>query len=301
MVEELLDRKFHRFIERKVEHFSSLKLNEQDFINFNTKSALKELKEVVCWNKHEKVFIIDRTTFLQGVSSEIIGLQKRVLKQLVNLKSLRRDCDYTWRFVTEYYLSFFMIITLSRLNGEYSTFIYKDEAEKISDIASAYMGEALRLNEGQYIVKVLNIDYDRDEVKIELRYNKDTHATAWEIFKRFLKQYRALSGKIDTIEDNAIATLQDFFEERSNILSTTRNDLNYKYARGFDDKHFINLYENLNWDNNEELMVSELLKLKRPTNIEDSVKSIVIINSILFYLLQNIYGEFDKRMEFISD
>jgi hypothetical protein len=298
-MEDLFDRKYKKFSEKKLELFLDIEITANDFKDFNTKMAIKELNQVIQWDKSRKVIKIDRATFLKGIAVEILAFKERINKQVENTKHIHEECDYTWAFVTEYYLSFFTITTLGRMNGEFSTYFYEEEAKEISEIATSYNveGTPLKLNNGQYKIRVLSIDYDADEIEIELQFSKDTHATAWNIFSKFIKDYRELSGKKDTIEDNVVATIETYLSEGANIFSTLRNSLNYKYDKGFHKVDEINLYEKINWDSKDHEVQKAVLKLKKTSNDDDSIKDIAVFNRLLMFLVDKLFNEFVNQLQ----
>ncbi|MDA2323984.1 hypothetical protein WBS46_25405 [Bacillus albus] len=295
-MEAILDRKFNKFIENRLSHFQDILIHEGDYHNLNTKSAILELDEVVVWDKHIKTIKVDKSTFFKGVAIEILGLEKRISKQLENAKYIQKNCDYTWDFVTEYYLSFFLIITLCRMNGNFSTFIYKEEADKIADVATMYMGSKCNLNNAQYIVNVKNIDIENNLVTIDLQINRDTHATAWSLFNKFITDYRNLSGKKDTVEDNAIAVIEDYLRDEANLFSSLRNDLNYKYHKGFDQYNQIDIYDYIDWDSSEELVLEAILKLQKQEDSEENLKGLIVLNRLLLFLFEKLIQEFKDNL-----
>ncbi|MET3297394.1 UNVERIFIED_ORG: hypothetical protein ABIC81_004132 [Bacillus proteolyticus] len=295
-MEAILDRKFNKFIENRLSHFQDILINEDDYHTQNTKSAILELVEVVAWDKHIKTIKVDKSTFFKGVAIEILGLEKRISKQLENAKYIQKNCDYTWDFVTEYYLSFFLIITLCRMNGNFSTFVYKEEADKIADVATIYMRSKCGLNNGQYIINVKNIDIENDLVTIDLQINRDTHATAWSLFDKFIKDYRNLSGKIDTVEDNVIAVIEDYLRDEANLFSSLRNDLNYKYHKGFDQYDQIDIYDYIDWNSSEELVLDAILKLQKQENYEENLKGLIVLNRFLLFLFEKLIQEFKDNI-----
>lgn len=298
-MEDFFGRKYEKFVEKKINLFSDIEIDANDFKHFNTKMAIKELNQVVQWDNSRKIIKLDRITFFKGVAIEILALKERINKQATNIMYIHQKCDYTWAFVTEYYLSFFTITTLSRMNGEFSTFFYEEEAKEISEIATSYNeeGTPLNLNNGQYKIRVLSIDYDTDEVELELQFSKDTHATAWKVFSKFIKDYRELSGKKDTIEDNVIATIETYLSNRANIFSTLRNSLNYKYDKGFHEVNEINLYERISWHSKDQEVRMAVLRLEKKSNDDDSIKDIAIFNRMLIFLVERLFSEFEVQLQ----
>ncbi|CAI7724661.1 MULTISPECIES: hypothetical protein [Bacillus] len=295
MVSEVFNDKYKKFVQKKLGYFSEINFTLEEDKLFNTKLALKELKDI-SWGSHEKIFILDIDIFYKALSSEIIGFYRRVKKQLLNVKKLNDEFDYTWNFVSEYYLSFFLITTLTRFNGEFTIYLYEEEAEEISTIATVYAGEPLKINQGQYVLKIIDNDYEKKEVTVSLKSKRDTHASAWDLFYSFLRNYRSLVNNTDTHEDNILAVLQQFFSEKNNILSVCRNELNYKYQFGYDEINHHRVYESPNWDSEFDSIQKEILKLPSRPDIEDCVKSIIIINYFLIELLKIIYTEFTKKV-----
>ncbi|PFA59107.1 hypothetical protein [Bacillus sp. AFS015896] len=295
-MEAILDRKFNKFIENRLSHFQDILINQDDYHTQNTKSAILELVEVVAWDKHIKTIKVDKSTFFKGVAIEILGLEKRISKQLENAKYIQKNCDYTWDFVTEYYLSFFLIITLCRMNGNFATFVYKEEADKIADVATIYMGSKCSLNNGQYVINVKSIDIENDLVTMDLQINRDTHATAWSLFDKFIKDYRNLSGKIDTVEDNVIAVIEDYLRDEANLFSSLRNDLNYKYHKGFDQYDQIDIYDYIDWNSSEELVLDAILKLQKQENYEENLKGLIVLNRFLLFLFEKLIKEFKDNI-----
>lgn len=296
MNSEIFDKKFRKFVQKNLIYFSEINFTTEEDKTFNIKEALKELKEVSS-SQHEKTFILDMEIFYKALSSEIIGFYKRVEKQLSNVKKLDDNFDYTWNFVSEYYLSFFLITTLTRFNGEFTVYLNNEEASEISFIGTVYNGEAFKINRGQYIVKITENNYEKKEVTLSLSSKKDTHASAWELFYRFLGNYRNLVNISDTYEDNILAVLQAFFSTEKNILSMCRNELNYKHQFGYDSIDHYKIYESYDWKAEFDHIQTEILKLPSSPTTEDCIKSIIAINYFLVELLNSIYSEFARTLK----
>lgn len=295
MIFEEYNYKYKEFIQKKLSYFTEITFSIEEDKTFSVKRALEESTEVFFTDK-TKIFSLDMDIFYKGLCSEIIGFNKRVEKQLLNVKKLNDEFDYTWNFVSEYYLSFFLVTTLTRFNNKFSVFLSSEEAGKLSHIATEREKEILQINPGQYVLTIDSKDYEMKVVTIRLEPKRDTHVTAWDLFSIFLKDYKNSDNSNTTLEDNLLASLEQFFQQRNNILSICRNEMNYKYHFGYEKVSQFKLYNDINWSSDFSSIQDKLLKLPHTPNMQECVNNIVVINYFLTELLKTIYHDFEKKL-----
>lgn len=235
---------------------------------------------------------IPKDVLYNGIQNEIFGFYFRVIKQRKSLEGFTGD--YSWYFVTQYYLSFFLISILNRYNGYFCSFFNKATAGELTEKLSTFPIDKTDMQfttvcQGLKIIKINTSEFN-DTYNVKLEPSSDTHKTTWKCFYSFLLDYEKELLKFDPEKKNQesqiVAVLIKTFKPKNNILSEYRNIINYKHEIGYDRDFEYPILNRQNFSADD--LYKEILKLNALNSIESVVKALPILNEYLYYLVDKL-------------
>lgn len=263
----------------------------------SVKNVLKELTEVLKWEKNCKEIVIDQDVFYEGLVNEIYAYYHKAFLQKKNIDFMIQNIDYefTWMYVTQYYYLFFIACTLGRMNNYFVIYLDQHIAEKISEVATIHQDQLSQINgSATYFLKIEKYDEQDAKLKIIITSTRDQHKSTWQSVKKFIGDYKPLCSNQDIgLEKQIIENINQLFKRNNFIFSESRNYYNYRFEPAYDNSNY-KLIPN-EYYNNKEKMWKYLIDLDvQSIDIKNSSKILVCISEYLFSLI-------DKLMNRITD
>lgn len=263
--------------------------------NITGASKLSNTKYKIFFNKEDlyKALIVDGEYFFT-----------RAIVQYSNLILSSQNNSSCWNTVTQYYFSYFSATALLRYLHRGNIFLDGENARRISELMTDFIGEIIQLKAGNYTFRVRNESYrtesgitidDTSDIYMELAYtaNNGTHEQTWISIDELLNEMIAM----DFSHDDELTILKGL-KKISNDYTPTfpsklRNIVNYRPPYGYKSIEAKLLCKDIEKD--IDLIVKGILGFSNKDDENYKIYISQLYGMYFFILSSKLYKEYISR------
>lgn len=290
----IFDNRFSQLREKHIFPLINYGITFKNSKNFDLKTVLVSKADSVDIEGKNYYLKINKNLFFSSLVRDIELFYSRMTVQYIELH--KHPIFYpVWQYVTSYYLFFFSITTLFRLNHNGFVFLNDSQAKQMSDLFTILSTVPVKLNSGNYSFSVLEIETDYVIINLASA-ESDVHKKSWAKAKQLIDELLKLSNK-DNDELSILEKLSYISNDRelgSSFVSETRNKVNYNGIYGLETK--IPIYPN-GLVKNFDLFEKQLNYYKKPERNDTNsyIKYSCLYGSYIFSLTHKLYEEYRTR------
>lgn len=239
---------------------------------------------------------IDTDRFYKSLINDIEQFYTRSILQFADIEN-SKTLSNSWRFVTQYYFSFFSVTTLFRILKFGFTFFSKKEVDSFNNLATIILKSKVQITAGNYSFKYLRLETNGNVIVEISDVGDGIHNKTWNKASDLINIFYK---KSENDEKTILAILKQMSTDyKENFLSEVRNTINYNSQFGMDsiNNKFIFFETILPTDK----YIKKIFAYKKSEELNNIAEDAGLFGYYFFLMAHNLLKDYHSRFRTKSD
>lgn len=234
---------------------------------------------------------IDSDRFYKCLINDIELFYTRTIIQYVDVENSRLSSN-SWRFVTQYYFSFFSVTTLFRILKFGFTFFSKQEVDSFNILATSILKSKVQITTGNYSFKYLRLETNGNVIVELSEVGEGIHNKTWHKASDLINTFYT---KSDNDEKTILSILKQMAKEyKGDFPSEMRNTINYHGQFGMDSINNRFIFSDTILP--VEKYIKKILAYKKSEELNNKAEDVGLFGYYFFLMTHELLKDYHSRV-----